>query len=105
MKLLESIIHKLDKAMANIKQNNPEKDYINGSIVHGKHHIIFSVHKDGYKEVRVDHIEKPSWCENVEGWLERNLLDFKDIQVEDEGNEWDSNGFRNEADYITYKYC
>lgn len=40
---------------------------------------------------------------NVADWLCEHTVSFNEIEVE-EADEWDVHGFRDEQDYINYKY-
>lgn len=102
MKILQSIISKLDESMKEAKRSNPDERSISDSFNFGNYVISFYLTKD-LKEVQVDHKSKDIYLENVEAYLTRNVLNFDDIEVS-ESSVWDCNGFRDESDYVKYKY-
>ena len=40
---------------------------------------------------------------NIESYISEHIVDYDSIDINDE-DEWSLNGFRNETDYLNYKY-
>ena len=83
---------------------NPDSSKMSGQFVIGGAIVTFTMTEKS-KEFELWNPVKERFYDNIAEWLENNTLDYKDIEIESTSHTiWDDNGFRNEDDYITYKY-
>lgn len=51
-----------------------------------------------------DDNDQVRYFNNIEEYLEKKINSLGDIEIEPEENEWTLHGFRDEADYLRYRY-
>lgn len=103
MKPLEKLLKKFEDRLADAWQQSVDEDRCKGKFTFGKLIVSFkTVGSDKY--ITVWNPVKDIYLDNIAEWLEENSIGVDEIERE-EFNVWDSHGFANEADYISYKYC
>ena len=103
-KKLDIIRKKVERKMLNSLVFNPDSSKMSGQFVIGGAIVTFTMTEKS-KEFELWNPVKERFYDNIAEWLENNTLDYKDIEIESTSHTiWDDNGFRNEDDYITYKY-
>lgn len=100
--ILNQLLKCLEEEMKLAKEYSIDLDRCNGSFKFGNHRISFFMGSK-YKDIEVVNVTKNTILINVETWLEENSLDYNDIETE-HSDIWDAHGFKDEADYIRYRY-
>lgn len=103
-KKLDIIRKKVERKMLNSLVFNQDTSKMRGQFVIGGAIVTFTMTEKN-KEFELWNPVKERFYDNIAEWLENNTLDYKDIEIESTNRTiWDLNGFRNEDDYLTYKY-
>lgn len=103
-KKLDIIRKKVERKMMNSLVFNPDSSKMRGQFVIGGAIVTFTMTEKG-KEFELWNPEKERYYDNIAEWLNNNTLDYKDIEIESYNRTiWDDNGFRDEADFIKYKF-
>ena len=100
--ILDKLLSKLDRELTSSRENNPSDISTVGRFKFGRH-IISYVFDDEGCEVEVFNPVLDTFLDNVSFFLEERCIMWSQIEVE-EPDEWDVNGFRDEEDYIYWKY-
>lgn len=100
--ILDKLLSKLDRELTSSRENNPSDISTVGRFKFGRH-IISYVFDDEGCEVEVFNPVLDTFLDNVSFFLEERCIMWNQIEVE-EPDEWDVNGFRDEEDYIYWKY-
>lgn len=104
MEILNQLIDKIDRKLTEERQNNPHERSIGGWFMFGVYKVNFYVSKETC-EIIVSNATKNTYLENVSLYCEQHCVDWDDIDIDLEVYDfWDDHGFRNEADYINYRY-
>lgn len=101
--ILDRLIAKLDRKLCEARKDKPFEDTLTGMFMFGKHAVSFYYRKDRC-EVEVWNPENDCLLDNVSCYCEPRAKSWDNIEIE-ETDEWDLHGFRDEADYIRWKYC
>lgn len=103
-KKLDIIRKKVERKMMNSLVFNPDSSKMSGQFVIGGAIVTFTMTEKG-KEFELWNPEKERYYDIIAEWLNNNTLDYKDIEIESYNRTiWDDNGFRDEADFIKYKF-
>lgn len=100
--ILDKLLSKLDRELTASRENNPSDTSTAGRFKFGRHIIRFIFNEDGC-EVEVFNPILDTFLDNVSFFLEERCILWNQIDVE-ETDEWDAHGFRDEADYINWRY-
>ena len=100
--ILDKLLSKLDRELTASRENNPSDTSTVGRFKFGRHIIRFVFDEDG-GEVEVFNPILDTFQDNVSFFLEERCILWGQIEIE-ETDEWDAHGFRDEADYINWKY-
>ena len=104
MEILKQLLSKLDRHLTQERQNNPHDTNASGWFMFGYHKVHFFLAKGGC-DVEVLNVPNDRFLENVADYLSTHCLDWEDIDVDLESYDfWDDHGFRDEADYLRYRY-
>lgn len=102
MKQLGNLLEKLESKLIEARESDPCSRKCSGRFTFGNCIVTFYATSQD-KGIEIWNSNKDTYLDNIARWLEKNSLDFDDIEVEDE-DMWDSHGFRDESDYLNYKY-
>ena len=105
---LEKIIERLDEALyENRNDGSDEEDIYSAyaTIRVGRKTIYMSV-SDRYGDVCevIDDESTERFYDNIEEYIYEHITPFSDIKKDPYENEYQRNGFRNEADFVHYKF-
>lgn len=102
MERLDKLIDKIDKHLVAVRNEHPFDDVIGSTFRYGRKQLRI-VFKPRGCEIEIYDNVKGTFLDNVAIYCEQRVIRWGSIEV-DEVDEWSSNGFRNEDDFITYKY-
>ena len=103
LKPLNKIIDRLNEAVKEARNGDyRDCDYLSATIKEGK--VRFKVYLDdsGIAEVEI-HGKKGREYPNIEEYFAERIVRWDDIELEEEPDEWNLNGFRDEEDYFKWK--
>lgn len=102
MKILKSLQQETERHFIERRNEYPAETYFSGCLHFGKYLVDYWVSANG-KDIEISNPEKDRYYDNVADWLCDHTINFQDIEIE-ETDEWDCHGFRDEQDFINYKY-
>ena len=100
MERLKNFIDTIDKEIVNERNGRPLEDTLAFTFMYGSKQV-FVVYEKKRCEIEILCRKTGCFLDNVSLYAEGRVIEWKDIEVY---SEWDANGFRNEDDFITYKY-
>lgn len=103
LKPLNKIIDRLNEAVKEARNGDyRDCDYLSATVKEGK--VRFKVYLDdsGIAEVEI-HGKKGREYPNIEEYMAERIIHWDDIELEEEPDEWNLNGFRDEEDYYRWK--
>jgi hypothetical protein len=103
MKILDSLIKKIDEELTDARQSNPFEERLYGDI-HFLHYDIRYSFSSSIVELEIHNKKRDTYLDNVSDYCETKVIDWNDIEVDDSSDEWDDHGFANESDYMRYRY-
>lgn len=102
MKALKTLLDKFERELTQARMSDIGSLWCRGKFTIGNYIVSFHVgEKD--KTVEIWNPVRDTYLDNISQWLERNCPDLDDVDVE-RSSIWDLNGFRDEADYLNYKF-
>lgn len=104
---MQKIVDEIDKAHQRKREEYPDSKRVYFTVVDGSYSFDCYVDCKGNKEIVVINEKNCDRCyPNVEEYLTANTLDWDDIELEpvEEYDYWNEHGFRDERDYINYRY-
>lgn len=102
---MKNVINEIDKEFQRTREEYPDSGYVYFTCQHGIYLFDCYYNRKGDKEIVViNGKHQDRLYPNLEEFLTANTLDWDDIELEPELSEWELNGFRDETDYINYRY-
>lgn len=101
-KILDKVIAKLDRRLSEERRDNPNNDSIVGVFTFGNHIVRYVFNEKGC-ELEIWNPANDVFLDNVAFYCEKRVLKWDSVDTV-EMSEHEYNGFRDEADYINYKY-
>ena len=102
MSVLENLVIRTKRKMQQAREAKPFDDRCSGAFVFDKCIITFSM-SNRHKDIEVWNPVKETYLDCIAEHLMTATPQFDELEVS-HTDIWDSNGFRNEQDYINYKY-
>lgn len=105
MKKLDKIVNMIDEALIDARNgDNYDDSYCCAHVKYGEFAITGFCDKH-CREVEIYNHKSPDRCyPNLEEWLSKNIIEYDEIEIEPPYDYWNEHGFRNEADYINWRY-
>ena len=103
MKTIDRLLKRIDNVLESERKLNPREKSFSGSFNFGHYNVRYVFRPSGI-ELEIYNCKKETFLDNVASLLERKCLDWQDIDVDESYNEWDEHGFRDESDYLNYRY-
>lgn len=101
-KILNKLIDKLDRKLGEQKRDNPNDTTLAGRFTFGRH-IVRYVFKPKSCEIEIYNPILDTFLDNESFYCEERVSRWDDVDT-NHSDEWDEHGFRDEADYIKWKY-
>lgn len=101
--ILNKLLDAIDRHLETDREANPCEEQLSGLFTLGNHAIRYAFSKKRGCELEIWNPTKDTFLDNVSMYCEKRCLRWDDVVVE-ETDCWDCNGFRDEQDYINYKY-
>lgn len=102
MKIIDRLIDKLDRKLTEERRDNPDNESVVGAFTFGRHIVRFVFRPSGC-EIEIYNPILDTFLDRVSFHCEERVVRWDDIETES-SNDWDEHGFRDEADYLKYKY-
>ena len=102
MKIIDRLIDKLDRKLTEERRDNPDNESVVGVFTFGRHIVRFVFRPIGC-EIEIYNPILDTFLDRVSFHCEERVVRWGDIETES-SNDWDEHGFRDEADYLKYKY-
>lgn len=104
MKALKNIIESINEKLVNLRNMEPDDKYQSFQVINGKYLVDVYINSNNEKEVNIINPQHyMRFYENVCQYIEDHMNDWEDVEVKPY-DMWDDHGFRNEADYLQYRY-
>lgn len=100
--ILDKLIDKLDRRLSEERRDNPNNDSIVGMFTFGNHIVRFVFNEKGC-EIEIWNPANDVFLDNVAFYCEERVAKWDSIDTVTM-SEHDYNGFRNEADFVRYKF-
>lgn len=100
--ILNKIIDRIDREITQLRKAKPLKESI-GCGFHAYDKYIRYAFGEGWVEISIYDEKKQTWLDNISQWLEKRVVKWESIDVEEEQDEWNLNGFRDEEDFYKWK--
>ena len=103
-KALYNLIEKLERKVREARMANPHDMRVSGRFMFGRCNVTFFYDRKGC-ELDIYNLVKDTLLDNVADYCSKRVTPWIYMDVdEDSSDEWNDNGFRDEADYIRYKF-
>lgn len=102
MEILEQLIELTEQKMKQAREDNPSEYRCSGAFPFAKCIVTFSMNRV-HKNIEVWDPIKNTYLDCISEHLIAVTPNFDDFDVE-ESDVWNTHGFRDEQDYINYKY-
>lgn len=103
-KALYNLIEKLERKVREARMANPHDMRVSGRFMFGRCNVTFFYDRKGC-ELDICNLVKDTLLDNVADYCSKRVTPWIYMDVdEDSSDEWNDNGFRDEADYIRYKF-
>lgn len=104
--ILKKILEALDKELVRARNDEPYADHVEGKFEFGRCEVIFFFNEK-HCDVEVNRKKGTDYIylDKVAEYCSEHCIDWADIEVDGEAYDlWDDHGFRDEADYMRYRY-
>lgn len=100
--ILDRLIGRLDRKLSEARRDNPCESTLVGAFTYGKS-IVRYVFKEQGCELEIWNPQLDYFLDNVAMYCEKRVVKWDMCEV-NTTDEWDEHGFRDEQDYINFKY-
>lgn len=101
-RIISKLIAKLDRKLSEARTDSPHETTLVGMFMFGRH-IVRYVFKPKGCEIEIYNPVLDTFLDRVSLYIERCVMDWNNVDIK-ETDDWDLHGFRDEADYLNYKY-
>ena len=101
-KILNKLIDKLDRKLSEERRDKPNDTTLSGRFMFGRHIVRYVFTSKGC-EIEIYNPILDIFLDRVSFYCEPRVMDWNNVEIED-ADDWNEHGFRDEADYINYKY-
>ena len=101
---LNNLIEKLERKIREERMANPHDMKVSGRFMFGRCNITFFYDREGC-EIDIYNLVKDTLLDNIAEYCSKRVTPWIYMNVEDDSSdEWNDHGFRDEADYLRYKF-
>jgi len=106
MKMIEKLLDRVNEALIERRDYDDEEDDICSVTLHLGRKELFASVSEKYGNVceLTDLKFLDLFYPNIEEYLYQHIISFSDIERRPEETEWERHGFRDEKDFVNYKY-
>lgn len=102
---INNIINRLNEKLERERNNSPYETHVTCSLRIGNYTFDCYMDDKNTKEVNVFNDKNyDREYPNVSEFLSKSILDWEDLEADPEESEWEHNGFRNECDYLRWRF-
>lgn len=102
MEILDKLIDKLDRKLGEARRDNPNDTTLAGRFTFGRHIVRYVFTPKGC-EVEIYNPVLDTFLDRISFHCESCVTPWDSIEAE-ETDDWDLHGFRDEVDYLRYKF-
>lgn len=102
MKPLEQLIIRTERKMQQAREDNPGENRCHGRFTFANCIITFSMSLT-HKDIEVWNPVRDTFLDCIAEHIKKSTPHFSELSTAD-SDIWDNHGFRNEADYLRYKF-
>lgn len=103
--ILNKLLDRLDKELEEARKEEPGADHVEGMFMFGRHEVVFFFTEIGcVLEINRRYRNDFVFSDNVAEYCVKRCVRWCQIDAGKESDDYDIHGFRDEADYVKYKF-